>query len=80
MNLPFFSAARRALRLVADPQHHAASRPAVPAAGGDSVVAALCLCVLGERKDGVVRHWPPQSLDELMRSVSGMPRGRADGT
>ena len=80
MNLPFLSAARRAWGLVVDPQRQSASRPAVPPAGGDSVVAALCLCVLGERDDGVVSRWPPQSLDELMRPVSGMPRGMADRT
>jgi hypothetical protein len=80
MNLSFLSATRRAWGLVADPQHHAASRLAVPAAGVDAVVAALCLCVLGEWDDGVLSRWPPQSLDELTRSVSGMPRGMADST
>ena len=80
MNLPFLSAARRAWGVVAVPQHHATSRQHVPAAPGDSVVAALCLCMLGERDDGVVSLWPPQSLDELTRSVCGMPRGMADST
>src|SRR2546421_2060020 len=74
MNLPFLSAARRAWGWVADPQHNAASRQ------GDAAVAALCLCVLGEHEEGVVSRWPPQSLDELTRSVSGTPRGIADGT
>ena len=80
MKLRFLSALRRAWSLVADPQQHAASRPPVPVAGGDAVVAALCLCVLGGREDGVVSRWPPQSLDQLTRSVSGMPCGMVDST
>jgi hypothetical protein len=44
MNLPFLSAARRAQGLVADPQHHATSRPHVPAAprfGGGRAVTGV---------------------------------------
>ena len=58
----------------------AARREAVAGAGDDSVVAALCLCVLGARGDGVVSRWPPQSLEELTRPVSDMPRDMADST
>lgn len=80
MKLSFLSAVRSAWGLVADPQHHTTSRPAVTAAGDDSVVAAMCLCVLGEREDRAVSRWPPQSLDELTRSVSGMHGGHTDST
>jgi hypothetical protein len=40
-----------------------------------SIVAALCMCVLGECEDAIAGAWPPQSLAELSHRAGGVTHG-----
>ena len=68
-------AVRRAWKRATTPWH--AEIDAMPeslAAGEQSLVSALCTCVLGDRGDAgasATSTWPPQSVEELTRHQPG---------
>lgn len=65
MNLPLFFTVRRALKQSVPPLDHLDFQEPATSTHTDSLVAALCMCVLGEHDETSSRRWPPRSLAEL---------------